>query len=424
ASGSSVTHSYGWPGTYRILVTATGPNSKSARGELTVVILNAPPENVSFSYTPDPAFIGSGIAFTAKQSRGTNLQYKWVFSDGSAAQYGQTIGKQFRKPGLVEVRVTAWNDGGTEEYSRVVPVNAAPPSSLLVIQNGPKNPGEPVTFVLFVNSQAPIKIFYRWGDRGRRVVTLPDQGPDNPFYQHTEVYTYREALRYPFMVTVANDFGLIREKQIVYIGRNAASEIRVGHRYPSPIFPGLDIPFEITEDVGSDKCGWLFSDPNARAYPKENPVLGKNVEYNFEHTGGHVVTIECKDGNVTTKIQEFVLEVMDPMFLPLVNNVNDFNSTPEPTPTPTPTTGRQGPVDTPTPVNTPTTTSAAEPTNTATATATLVPATPTETVTATPTPIPATPTVTPTNTFVPTSPASSPPTATPTTVPGGTIPGG
>nr|HRW10426.1 PKD domain-containing protein [Caldilineaceae bacterium] len=227
ASGSSVTHSYGWPGTYRILVTATGPNNKSARGELTVVILNAPPENVSFSYTPDPAFIGSGIAFTAKQSRGTNLQYKWVFSDGSAAQYGQTIGKQFRKPGLVEVRVTAWNGRGTEEYSRVVPVNAAPPSSLLVIQNGPKNPGEPVTFVLFVNSQAPIKIFYRWGDRGRRVVTLPDQGPDNPFYQHTEVYTYREALRYPFTVTVANDFGLIREKQIVYIGRNAASEIRV-----------------------------------------------------------------------------------------------------------------------------------------------------------------------------------------------------
>ncbi|MCB0128114.1 MAG: PKD domain-containing protein, partial [Caldilineaceae bacterium] len=419
-TGSSVTHTYERPsfgqrnGQYQVSVTAE--NSKDVDTTVkSVLIKNAPPEDLHFIYTPNPATIDAPVRFAAITSRGTNLQYRWEFSDGAprdkdiVLEGGRVIIHPFDKPGRYEVNVAAWNDRGYLEYSQVVAINAAPPSDLLILQTGSQTPGD-VPFFIQVRSQAPVTLNIRWGDRGKKVVKLPEQSPDDPIYRYTDKHLYPEALRYPFLITASNDYGTISASQIVYVGRTNPERKEVIHSYPRLIFPRIDIPFHIDEDVSQYNCGWLFTNPEARSgEDKEDSVSGEDITYQFTRTGGFVVTVDCKDSqNNIVRIEEFVIEVTYPTFLPLMNYINDTSgglNPRQPIITPTATV-----IPEPSATATPQAT-LVEPTSTATATATAtsVPATPTETVTATPTPIPATPTVTPTNTFVPTSPASSPP---------------
>ncbi len=402
-TGSAVTHSFDQPRNYTIRVEAVNDVGHTTTSR-TIKINNAPPIGLIFRYAPKPATVGEIITFTADQTRGTNLRYEWQITDGSLPQSGQLIRYPFRKAGRYEVRVIARNDAGEAEYSESVTIRPGSPRLNSVIENSPKNPGEPVTFFVSASSEAPIYLYYEWGDRGRLTKALAE--PADTLYRDEQPHAYPEAGKYPVAITAYNEFGAEQKAMIAYIGVDRPLQTTIQHTYPEIVLPNQAFRFQIVENIGTMTCRWIFFNPRARTGEGRITTLpGVEVEHTFAQSGAHVVTIECRtaDGTIA-KVFDFVLMVRTTMFFPLISadsrTIEGDTRLPTATATntPVPPTNTVAATETPTPIPS------------ATQTATTVPPTGTAT-------LPATPTATPT--FIATAPTATPTATAPF---GGTIP--
>jgi PKD repeat protein len=409
-TGSAVTHSFAQPRNYTIRVDAVNDAGDTTTSRA-IKINNAPPIGLSFRYTPNPSTVGEIIIFTADQARGTNLQYAWQITDGSPPQSGRVIRHPFSKAGRYEVRVTAWNDAGEEEYSESVTIRPGAPRLNSVVENSPKNPDEPVTFFVSASSEAPIDLYYEWGDRGRLTKALAE--PAGTLYRDEQPHAYPEAGKYPVAITAYNEYGSDQKAMIAYIGVDRPLQTPIEHEYPDAVLPNQETRFTITENIGTMTCRWIFFNPRAKTGEGrliERP--GQEVQHTFAQSGAHVVTIECRfaDGTIA-KVLDFVLMVRSTILLPIISDGSRTIGGDDPrsptataTNTPVPPTNTAAATETPTPVPT------------VTPTATPVP--PTVTATATPTATqPAVPTAT--ATFIATAPTATP---TATISLGGTVP--
>jgi len=420
-AGSAVVHSYEEPGTYTIQLVATN-SAGSKSGYKTVTIKDAPPVDLTFSYSPNPFTVGEFVTFTATQKRGTRLNYEWQFSDGTAPQVGKVIRHSFSGVGNYEVRVKAQNGAGEAEYSKLVIARALPPKFINIIEDSPKNPNEPITFFVSANSDAPINLYYEWGDRAKLTKKLST--PTDSLYRDEQSHAYPEDGKYPVILSVYNEFGSDQKEMIAYVGIDRPLQTVIRYDHPKRILPQQSAKFSIVEDMGALNCQWIFSDQRARN--SEDRLIqrpGEEVNHSFGRSGAFVVTIECKsaDGTVV-KVSDFVIFVESVSFIPMINqetvargggDARQPVATPTNTPTNTPvspntvvTTATPIPTTTPTPQSTPTPTETALP--------------PTATATASPSATPSLPaTVTSTPTFIATAPTVTP---TPTDPLGGTIP--
>lgn len=408
-TGSSVTRSFDQPGSYTVRIEAINFLG-SAFGTFVINIGDAPPENLTFTYDPDPLSVGEVALFTADQTRGTNLLYEWQFFDGKPLKRGKSVLYEFTTPGSYEIHVTAWNRADSRrtkkvEYSTTVFVQAAPPSGLRIIPAGPVNPREPMTLLVFARSQVPLKLQYLWGDRRVTTKTLTQPGGD-PLYQDEASHAYSDSGKYPVIVVASNEFGSISEALVAYVGVESPPQWPFDIVTPELPLPGRDLNFRIRDDLPALECEWMFIDQLAeRGNGRVTIHLGKAVTHGFRRSGPHVVTIVCRsaDGTIVRE-KDFVIIIGSYSYLPMISFYGSSNVG-----------GPRFPIVTPT--NTPLPPATAVPTDAPTATATPMPS---ATAQATSTPIPATPTMTATSTLIPTAPA---PTATPIG-PGGTIPGG
>ncbi|MCB0185333.1 MAG: PKD domain-containing protein, partial [Caldilineaceae bacterium] len=131
ATGALVTHSFNEPRNYVVSVTAT--NLRGAITKLRVLVINdAPPVGLRFTYEPAQVMVGEIVTFVADQDRGTRLNYEWQISDGSPLEHDEIIAHTFDTPGNYEVRVTASNRAGSAEYSKTILVSATPPRDLQI----------------------------------------------------------------------------------------------------------------------------------------------------------------------------------------------------------------------------------------------------------------------------------------------------
>jgi len=402
-AGSSITYSFDQPGIYRIRVQAINTLG-SASLDFFVNIKDAPPENLTFAYNTETVLVGEAVQFIAHQTRGTNLNYEWKFSDGSQLLSGPQITYIFATPGTYEVYLTAWTSADTQrtekvEYSETIHVQAAPPDALDIIPGAPINPRERMSVRVTVRSQVPVILQYVWGDGQSTTKTISE--PSSPeIYRDEQSHLYTDEGKYPVIIVALNESGSATGNMIAYVGVNKAPQWPFDIELPSIPLPGRQLTFRIRDDVALFTCTWFFSDQFAeRGNGRISSETGKEVTHGFSRSGPHVVTVRCvSEVDSTVKEKDFMIIIGSFNYLPLISYYGSMA-----------TNGSQFPPVTPT--------DAPEPTNTPTATATPVPS---ATVLVTQTSVPPTATQTATSTLIPTAPA---PTATPIGR-GGTIPGG
>ena len=134
--GSTPTHVYTEPGTYRVLLTITGDLvgecDNSAKDELTVTVQKAGKANFNFAKFVE---LNTPVAFDASESsgQGSNIvAYNWDFGDGTVGK-GETTSHTYSKPGKYFVELTIETDTKAECSSIPVKdfiiVNAPPTAS-------------------------------------------------------------------------------------------------------------------------------------------------------------------------------------------------------------------------------------------------------------------------------------------------------
>ena len=404
-TGSTVSHEYAQPKTYVVRVTARNSKGSSSASK-TIVINDATPEGLSFTFDPEPAQIGENIIFNATVTRGTNVNYRWFISDGTS-RFGQRISHVFAEPGEYEIRVAATNRSGGTEFSRTIIVRVRAPDSLRILQDSPKDIGEQVNVFISVNSQAAVTFHIDWGDGRVEIITVQPDSPGQRVYQLDRPQSYSRSGNYSLIVTAMNDSGFVDATEVIYIQTAKHAQTLDEIAGPGLIFPGHPAEYRITmANREQFECTWTIYDGKSKTV-----YIGLDIVHTYKRAGGHTVSVICEAPDGSSTARDFVEHVSIPHYLPHVAHVGRGDDDPgrivaTSTSTPIPPTATPTPTDTPIPpTNTP-----VPPTDT--------PIPPTNTpVPPTVTPIPPTATpVPPTNTPVP------PPTSTPTDLPGGTIP--
>lgn len=389
--GSRVNHIYPQPGRYTVIVTASNPYGRSKTASAQVLITEAPIRGLKIAHTA-PIVVDRTVIFSATVESGTNVSYRWSFSNGTAAT-GPVVTRPFRETGQWQVSVTASNSLGSVSVSEQFTVLTTPPTSLEVIDNSPKAPGEPVTFVALVESREDV--VYRWNFGDGATLTTGDE---------RLAHVYRNQGKYAVSVIASNAVGMVETMFVVYVGVDRG--VQGLEIVASPEMPNVGQPARFTVNVDPNlyDCTWTV-----REVGRSEPTL----VHTFTRPGYYVVSVVCEPLQsgigLERRSADLAIKVAYVQHFPLISYNGepaqvDVGGLPIVTPVPTAT-----PTLTPTPTATATATHTATPTFTPTATATLIP-------TATPTFIP-TATVTP----LPTATATATPTPTPTEL-GGTIP--
>lgn len=127
ATGSA-SHTYASAGVYTVRLTVGDTAGLTSTTTQTITVDAAP--SASFAAAPNPATVGSGIAFDGRGSGdtlGSITAYSWTFGDGAAAS-GATASHVYGAPGTYAVSLTVTNDvGQTNTTSRTVTVYGPPP---------------------------------------------------------------------------------------------------------------------------------------------------------------------------------------------------------------------------------------------------------------------------------------------------------
>ena len=167
SSAQNPTHRFSVPGTYRVRLTVTTDHGATSSAERMITVLNAPP-SAAFTFTPASPKVGQMVTFSAEGSGdpdGTVVMYEWDFNgDGLTDATGSSATRGFDVVGARPVTLTVTDDDGAKDsVTRVVPVQATPPSASFVFAPETPYTGQVVTFNASASADTDgTIILYEW----------------------------------------------------------------------------------------------------------------------------------------------------------------------------------------------------------------------------------------------------------------------
>ncbi|MEW6220865.1 MAG: PKD domain-containing protein [Thermodesulfobacteriota bacterium] len=124
-------HTYTAPGTYSVLLVASGPGGTDNRLQSEVVTVTAPPPQAAFSATPLAGVAPLTVLFRDASENAS--AWSWDFGDSAADSRSQAQSPQhtFRTPGTYSVTLAVSGPGGEDSITRtdLVTVGAPPPTA-------------------------------------------------------------------------------------------------------------------------------------------------------------------------------------------------------------------------------------------------------------------------------------------------------
>ncbi len=173
---SPPTQTYG-PGVYMVYCTITTNGGCTATDSGIVKVGTIKPVP-AFSFVPPAACVKSAIQFTDLTPPGTANQWLWQFGDGNTDTARNPIYK-YTKPGIFNVRLTAYNNGCWDSISQTIVIN--PP---LADFNYQTTCGVNNSFSFFDSSTGPTSWSWNFGDGGTSLIQNPTHsyvaGPPTP----------------------------------------------------------------------------------------------------------------------------------------------------------------------------------------------------------------------------------------------------
>jgi PKD repeat protein len=144
ASGATVTHAYGAPGSYVVTLTATTPTGTTGSVSRTVAVLAAAKPTADFSYSPTTPAAFQEILFTADKSSAAAgrqiVSYTWNFGGGISGRTGQQITKVYDTPGSYVVTLTVVDDAGESALAEKTVTVSPLPGPTAVLSFSPTTP--------------------------------------------------------------------------------------------------------------------------------------------------------------------------------------------------------------------------------------------------------------------------------------------
>jgi PKD repeat protein len=113
ARGPLVSHRYGHPGRYTVVLIVTNNSGVTAAARWTVTVTDRAPSG-SFSQTPSRPRAGAAVHFTARtrDRDGTIVSYRWSFGDGRHT-FGRRVEHTYVRAGTYLVKLSLTDDSGT-----------------------------------------------------------------------------------------------------------------------------------------------------------------------------------------------------------------------------------------------------------------------------------------------------------------------
>jgi PKD repeat protein len=167
SAAQNPTHRFSVPGTYRVQLTITTDHGATSSAERMITVLNAPP-NAAFTFAPASPKVGQMVTFSAGGSGdpdGTVVMYEWDFNgDGLTDATGSSATRGFDVVGARPVMLTVTDDDGAKDsVTRVVPVQATPPTASFSFTPAEPYTGQVVTLNASASADADgTIILYEW----------------------------------------------------------------------------------------------------------------------------------------------------------------------------------------------------------------------------------------------------------------------
>src|SRR4029079_893070 len=159
----SPTHVYSAPGSYTVLLTATGPGGTASKTAATPISVSAPAVApvVNFSAAPSSGVAPLSVAFT-NSTTGQVTTWAWNFGDGTTSNV-QSPTHVYSAPGSYTVVLTATGPGGTASKTAATPISVSAPAVAPVVNfSAAPSSGVAPLSVAFTNSTTGQVTTWAW----------------------------------------------------------------------------------------------------------------------------------------------------------------------------------------------------------------------------------------------------------------------
>jgi PKD repeat protein len=132
-SVANPSHTYTNPGTYTVLLQASGPGGTRSLSRPGYIVATSPPPVAGFTGTPTNGAAPLMVTFTNLSTGATN--YSWTFGDGGVSHL-TNVSYAYTNPGTFTVTLQAIGPGGSDTLMRTsYIVVTPPPSSGIILAN-------------------------------------------------------------------------------------------------------------------------------------------------------------------------------------------------------------------------------------------------------------------------------------------------
>jgi YD repeat-containing protein len=143
ANTQNPTFTFTQAGTYQVTLTITGAGG-SIRVTKAVTVVNPPPSNVDFSFTPATPEAGQTVNFTAVGQNVTS--YQWSSNPAGFSSTQQNPSHAFATAGTYQITLVATGAGGSVTVNKNLTVTAPRPTADFTFTPASPRTGEAVTF--------------------------------------------------------------------------------------------------------------------------------------------------------------------------------------------------------------------------------------------------------------------------------------